>query len=441
MSELGELTGITILMLGALGAGLVFVRLRQPPLVGYIVAGVVLGPSMLGLVHNREGVHLLAEMGVLMLLFLMGGELSIEAFRRVWWRATAFVLLHLLGTSLVVAGLGWFLGWSSPTVLLVSAAISMSSTAVAMKMLDSIHELRTDVGRLTVAILIAQDLAVIPVLLWIRSAASGVAGSVVAVKMACAVGVLAALMVFLGRAGGVRLPLKAWIQDHPEMAVFASLGGCFGAASLSGLLGLSPAYGAFLGGLVLGNTGMRATLVKATETFQMVLMMVFFVSVGLLLDLKYVGTHLGKVLVFLVLVTVGKAGLNIALGRLLRVPAHVAFLAGLSLAQAGEFSFVLANTGRTLGLVTPEEGQLLLALTVLSLMTAPLWLTLARRIEAQLQDHGMTFAALWGVVAGSGEEGTLSWFSRAVGFGATFARRLGWRIPGKPVNDTEKTLF
>lgn len=389
-----ELTEITILMLAALGAGLLFLRLKQPPLVGYIVAGVLLGPSLFGLIQNREGVHLLAELGVLMLLFLMGAEMSIEAFRTVWVRATSFVVLHLLCALGVVWGVAWFLDWSFPTIVLVACAMSLSSTAVAIKILESIHELRTDVGRITVAILIAQDLAVIPVLLWIKSVSSHVSAHVLWTKMIMSVGILAGLMIFLSRRGSFKLPLKSWIQDHPDLVIFASLGGCFGAAAASGLLGLSPAYGAFLGGLVLGNAGFRTSLIHATHTFQTLLMMVFFVSIGLLLDLGFMWAHLGRTLVFLVLITLGKGVLNVALCRLLNIPSSVAFLSGLSLAQMGEFSFVLANTGQSSGLITQQETQLLISLTVLSLMTAPLWLSLARHIEDNLNSQSLSFRFL-----------------------------------------------
>ena len=160
-----ELTQVALIAGAAALGGIVMYRLRQPVLVGYILAGVLLGPSVLGFAADRSAIEGLAELGVLMLLFLIGLELSLRSFKRVWHVSLLAAALQI-GVALVFAwGAGQLLGWSLGLSLLVGFALSLSSTAVAIKILEDIGELRTDVGRTAIGVLIAQDLAVVPMLL------------------------------------------------------------------------------------------------------------------------------------------------------------------------------------------------------------------------------------------------------------------------------------
>ena len=163
------LTGIAAVAVAALACGVILERLRQPAIVGYILAGVLLGPSGLGLVQDRTGIDSLAELGVLMLLFLIGMELSLRAFRRVWVLALVTTSVQIgasVGFMLIAAR---FLGWSVPAAILFGFAIALSSTAVAVKVMESLGELRRRTGRIAVGVLIAQDLAVVPMMITINA--------------------------------------------------------------------------------------------------------------------------------------------------------------------------------------------------------------------------------------------------------------------------------
>jgi len=162
----------------------------------------------------------------------------------------------------------------------------------------------------------------------------------------------------------------------------AALAFCFGAAALTGLLGLSAPYGAFLAGLVIGNSTERKAMIEASQPIQSVLIMVFFVSIGLLLDLGYVWRNLGPVLVLFLLVAVFKTVLNVGALRLLGQSWPVAFLSGAVMAQIGEFSFLLSLLGVSSGVIGREDSRLIVAVTVLSLALSPLWLVTARRVHA-----------------------------------------------------------
>ncbi len=375
------LTALAIVILAALACGMAMTRLRQPAVVGYILAGAILGPSILGLVRNRESVQFLAELGVLMLLFLVGMELSIRSFRAVWRVATLATLAQIGGSLGIMLILAPLFGWSLGFAVLLGFVIALSSTAVTIKMLEESGELKTPAGEITVSILIAQDLAVVPMMIVVGAMSGDGLGVGGAFRVLLAVGFLGGLIYFLSQRSEVRLPFARLYERSADLRTLAGVAFCFGAAAISGLLGLSPAYGAFAAGLLIGNSGSREEMIRAAAPIQSVLMMVFFLSIGLLLDIGFIWDNLGVVLVLLVAVTLLKSGFNIVTLRLLGQNWARAAIAGVMLAQIGEFSFLLAAIGFGGRLIGPYEHALIVSTTVLSLALSPFWLETARRLH------------------------------------------------------------
>ena len=382
VQEHAQLTALAIVVVAALACGMTMQRLRQPAVVGYILAGVLLGPSGLGLVENRAFVEILAELGVLMLLYLIAMEMSLRGIREVWKIAVLTTVTQIIAGLAVMAVIGTLLDWSGPHIILLGFVVAISSTAVAIKMLEEIGELRSRVGQITVGVLIAQDLAVVPMMLIIGSFRGGGTMEFDAIiKMAVAIAFLAVLIVYLSRRRRIRLPFSRLIGSNPDLMPLAGLAFCFGTAALSGLLGLSVAYGAFLAGLIVGNSTARRVMVQHTAPIQSVLLMVFFLSIGLLVDLRYIWDNVWTVVVILLFITVLKTALNIVVIRFLGETWPRAFLSGVLLAQIGEFSFVLAALGLSVAAVSYEAQRLIVAITVLSLVFGPLWLESARRLH------------------------------------------------------------
>lgn len=377
------LTSIALVLGVALAFGLFFERFKQPSILGYILAGVILGPSGFAMITDREGVALLAELGVLMLLFLLGLELSLRSFKSVLGSSFLITLGQLALSGVIMVSLGYVFNLSSGLVVVMTCALALSSTAVAIKMLENINELRTDVGRVTIGVLIAQDLAIVPMMVILKSMGEGSWSMGVVYKILSSMAILGALIWLFSRRQKIRFPFTQYVTDSKELVPLAGLALCFGAAAISGLLGLSAAYGAFLGGLILGNTTERHTMVEATKPIQTVLLMVFFLSIGLLLDLHYIGQHYIKVTVLLFFITIGKTVLNIGLIHLLKQPWQRSFLAGLALSQVGEFTFLLSSIGFEAHLIDQEGQKLIISLTALSLALSPFWFTAARRMHDQ----------------------------------------------------------
>jgi len=376
----GDLTGLAVVVLAALICGIAMARLRQPAIVGYILAGLVLGPSGLKLVQDRAQIETLADLGVLVLLFLIGMELSIRSFQRVWKVAVPTALLQVAASLALIAPVAWYLEWDTSRTALFSFVVALSSTAVVVKMVEQLELTRGELGQLIIGILIAQDLAVVPMILALNAMAGPGVALLDIAKIAGSVGILALLLVWLGRRGEIELPFTKLVARQFDLRPLAGLTYCFGFAALTGVVGLSEPFGAFLAGLIIGNSTSRASMARTMRPIQSALMMVFFLSVGLLIDLGYVWDNIGTVAVLLLIITVAKTILNIGILHVLREPWPHAFVAGVMLAQIGEFSFVLGRVGQDAGIITAEDGALVVAIAALSLLFSPLWQLAARRL-------------------------------------------------------------
>ena len=274
------LTGTAILVLAALMCGMAMERMKQPAFVGYILAGLLLGPTALGLVEDREQIDIIAELGVLMLLFVIGMELSIRLFLRLWKFVLLATGLQILAAGGITLLLSNVFGWSLGLAVLLGFVVALSSTAIGIKMLEETGELKTRTGLLSVGILIAQDLAFVPMLLVLGVISVGEADYRGLLVLLGSVLMLGWLMWYLAKGGSIQIPFLKNIVQNMDLTPLGALAFCFGAAAVSGLLGLSPAYGAFLAGLVLGNSGERPTFIDSIRPIQSILMMVFFVSIG-----------------------------------------------------------------------------------------------------------------------------------------------------------------
>ena len=380
MSALTQLTHLALAALIAVSCGAVMTRLKQPAVVGYIIAGIVLGPSGIALIVDRPGVEKFAQLGVLLLLFVVGMGLSLRGFRGVWRTALIATLLQVAGSVGITLALSPLFKWSVPLAVLLGFILALSSTAVVIKMLEGMNILRTPVAQITIGVLIAQDLAFIPMMLAAEALSGQKPDPLVLLKIAFSVAFLAGLIAYLSRRKRIRLPLSRIAAGDPDLTPLRGLALCFGAAAITGMAGLSPAYGAFLAGLVIGNSTERPAMLRAIQPIQAILLMVFFLSIGLLIDLPFIAANAAHVLLILATVIVVKTIFNVGVLRLSGQPWAHAGIAGILLAQVGEFSFVLGAFGIDQGLIDPDDGNLIIAVTALSLVISPLWLFTARRL-------------------------------------------------------------
>jgi CPA2 family monovalent cation:H+ antiporter-2 len=380
MHTLVGLQEITLILTVALGCGLLLETFGQPAILGYILAGVFLGPSGFELIQNHELIELLADLGVLMVLFVVGMSLNLQSFKRILWVALSTTMLQILGALGLAFGLGWIFGWALPFTLLVAFAIALSSTAVAVKVLENGNELNSDVGRLTLGILVAQDLAIVPMILILKDINGTIDWSFLALKILFALGILSLFVWYLSRQRKVHFFFH-FTQNRPELPSLVSLAFCFGFAALSGFLQLSVAYGAFLAGLILGNSRERSLMLQVIMPIYSVLVMTFFFSVGLLIDVYFIWKNFFLIFFLLAGVLIFKTFMNFGILRLLRQTWPTTFLSGVVLSQMGEFSFLLVTLSSDLKVIGPYYQQLLITLTALSLAFSPMWLLMSKKLR------------------------------------------------------------
>ncbi|MBT8492050.1 MAG: cation:proton antiporter, partial [Deltaproteobacteria bacterium] len=332
------------IFVGAIAAilliGILLRRLKQPHVIAYLVAGAALGPFGLSVVEDAVTISRLGEVGVVLLLFFAGMEIQLPKLLASWRVPVLGTLLLIAGSVMVSFAVGWWSDWPIGRSVLVGFVISLSSTGVVMKLLRDRGETDDPVGIDVTGVLLAQDLAVIPMLIAV-SLLGGTAPDALTVGSQLVGGaVVIGLLVYVARHDSLRLPFGSLLREDHELQVFSAFLLAFGFALLTGFAGLSVALGAFVAGLVVGAARETEWVTEALHPFYVLLLALFFVSVGMLIDFGFLYRNaavIGALLVAaFVLNTVITAGILRLLGRTWRNSIYGATL----LAQIGEFSFV-----------------------------------------------------------------------------------------------------
>ncbi len=382
---LGE---IVALLAGSVLIAYLCHRIRLVPIVGFLLAGVVVGPTALGVVTDQALIDGMAEVGVILLLFTIGVEFSLEKLARI--RRLIFLGggLQVGLTVLVVVPALLAVGVVWPVGVFTGCLVSLSSTAIVLKLLDERKETDSPAGRVALAVLIFQDLAIILMVLLVPML-GGQGGAPLAVVGALVEAmVLIAVVVVVARK--VLPPVLERIArtQRPELFLPTVVTICFGTAWLTNLAGVSLALGAFLGGLVVSESRYSAYALSEILPLRTLFNAIFFVSVGMLLDLGFLRDNLPLVLGVAGAVLLIKVGVTTATVRMVGYPMRIAVIAGLGLAQIGEFSFVLARAGEDVGLTPAGLGatgvQSFIAVTVLLMAATPFLMLTGDRLAAWL---------------------------------------------------------
>lgn len=350
----------------------------QPQIVGYLLAGIAIGPFGLGMLADVDTISRLGSFGLIMLLFFVGMEASPRHLLGRWRIATGGIVLQIAASIGVVWGIGALNGWGWERIVLVGFVICLSSTAVVLKLLKDWHELGTQTGQNVLVILLAQDLVLVPMLI-VVSLMSGESTDLttLALQVSGAV-VLFGLTAWVVSRERIHLPFARHLRADHELQVFAALLLCFGLALISGVLQLSTVLGAFVAGLIVSSARETDWVHRSLEPFRVVFVAVFFVSVGMLIDVPFIRDNwlLIAMLVAVIVVvnTVINAGILMSLGSSVRRSIY----AGALLSQVGEFSFVLVSVGLHAGVIGEYDYRLMIAVIALSLLLSPPWISFWR---------------------------------------------------------------
>jgi CPA2 family monovalent cation:H+ antiporter-2 len=380
-----SLTSVLLLLTSAVLAKALFHALRLPPMLAYFAVGVLLGPFALNLLPNTESGRHVAEFGIVFLMFSIGLEFSLPKLYAM--RKTLFGLggTQVLMTMSVVMLLGWLAGLSLPTAFIIGGALTMSSTAIVSKILMERVDLNSRHGRLSIGILLFQDLAVIPILVLIP--ALGADSNNLSAILGMSLIKSAILLFVLFRFG--KSIINYWFslvarQRSRELFVMNVLMVTLLLASATKIAGLSYALGAFIAGMLISETRYRYQVESDIASFRDILLGLFFISVGMLLDINYLVNHIGLVIALLAGFVLFKAVLVAALTRIFGFETGVGIRTGIILGQAGEFSFVILALGLEQNLIGGNELQLVLAASLISMVIAPFIIQYNGRIARKL---------------------------------------------------------
>jgi CPA2 family monovalent cation:H+ antiporter-2 len=382
-------------------------RLRISPLVGYLLAGVLVGPSTPGFIADPAIAGDLAEIGVILLMFGVGLHFSLADLLSVRFIAVPGALVQIAFATALGMGLAWSLGWNLGADLVFGLALSVASTVVLLRALQERRLVETEQGRIAVGWLIVEDLAMVLTLVLLpavagllggaaetgRAAGTGEIARTLGITFA-KVGAFVALMLLIGR------QLIPWILHYVahtgsrelfRLAVLSlALGVAYGAAEL---FGVSFALGAFFAGMVLAESELSHRAAEESLPLRDAFAVLFFVSVGMLFDATILVRAPGPLLAALLIVVLGKSAAALLIVLTFRHPLRTALTISASLAQIGEFSFILAGLGVSLGLLPQEGRDLILAVAILSILLNPLFFAALDRLAPWLEHRRMISAA------------------------------------------------
>ncbi len=344
---------------------------RIPVIIGFLITGMLAGPQGLALMADVNAVRLLAETGIILLLFTLGIEFSFQNL--VIYRKAALLggSLQIVFTTAAAALASSYAGLPVPESICIGFIVSLSSTAIVMKILQDRGELETPHGSTILGILIFQDIIVVPMILAIPilAGAGSQAQAISMTRIAVAIGVIALIAV----ASRVVPHILFRVARTRSRELFLLTIGviCFGIALLTHKAGLSLALGAFLAGLIISESEYSHAVLSNILPFRDVFLSIFFISIGMLLDLKLFVHHPVLLLALAASVVAVKSLLAAAASGFLGMPIRTIIIAGISLGQIGEFSFVLSESGFQAGLIPPQHYQMILAISILTMIATP----------------------------------------------------------------------
>lgn len=343
-------TDIVVIFLLSIFLLIVLYRVKIPSVVGFLLTGIIVGPAGLGLIQNQNSIEFFAEFGVIFLLFTIGLEFSISHILK----SRQFVIIggtiQVFSTIILSAALMMLAGWDLNHAIFAGMLVSLSSTAIVMKVLADRQEVDSPHGRAALGILIFQDLIVIPMMMITPILAGNTTDSPSLLKLFLGGVLIIAVVYTLSRYVIPYLLHYAARLRNREMFLFIVIGTCLLIAYLTSAIGLSMALGAFLAGLIISESEYSMHAMYNMIPFRDIFAAFFFISIGMIFDLSYLMSHPVIVIELVIVIIILKYGTGTLAAIASGLPARSSVLTGMSLCQIGEFSFILATTGTTLGI-------------------------------------------------------------------------------------------
>lgn len=374
---------IPSLLLGALFvlvSGIILRFFKQPSIIAYILTGIVIGPGGFGFISDINAITIIGEIGVILLLFFIGMEISITKLFANWKIAVFGTLFQVILSIAFASFAGMLFGWSLGTIVLIGFIVSLSSTAVLIKILEDRNQFNTKLGQNILSILIVQDIIIVPMLAIISFfGPEKVSAYEIILQLSGTVLFIAIAYIYLFRRN-IRMPFSRFFKSDPELQVFASFIACFGLSALASLFHLSSALGAFLAGMIISRSEDTKWIQESLHSFRVIFIALFFVSVGLLIDARFLGMNLKVIMILVSVVLVSNTLINAVVFRWFKENWKESLFSASMLAPIGEFSFIIASAGLKLGLMNGIFYQFAIGTIGITLFLSPLWISMFNKL-------------------------------------------------------------
>lgn len=374
------LSTFVILSLVIILVGFALRILRQPSIITYILVGLVVGPYGLGIVTNEVLISNLGSLGLVLLLFFIGMEIHLPDLIANWKVSVIGTIIQVLLSIILIWIVAQYFDWPVKRIILIGFVISLSSTAVIVKLLEERNELATKPGQYVLGILLVQDIIIVPMIIILGYLGGEHPSRLDLIKQLIGGILIIGILVYILRKKEIVLPFKGYIRKDHEMQVFVAFTLCFGFSIITAWLGLSAALGAFVAGIIVSSTRSTRWVFDSLHAFKILFVALFFVSIGMLIDIEFLKENLLIIAVLVMLVFLLNNSINGVALRLFCKNWRISLYSGALLSQVGEFSFIIGFTGYQMGIITEYTYQLTLSIIALSLFLSPFWIGLIRKL-------------------------------------------------------------
>lgn len=374
------LSTFVILSLVIILVGFVLRIIRQPSIITYILVGLVVGPYGLGIVTNEVLISNIGSLGLVLLLFFIGMEIHLPDLIANWKVSVIGTIIQVILSIIFIWIVAQYFNWPPKRIILLGFVISLSSTAVIVKLLEERNELSTQPGQYVLGILLVQDIIIVPMIIILGYLGGEHPSRLDLIKQLIGGILIIGILVYILRKKEIVLPFKGYIRKDHEMQVFVAFTLCFGFSIITAWLGLSAALGAFVAGIIVSSTRSTRWVFDSLHAFKILFVALFFVSIGMLIDLEFLKDNLLIIAVLVMLVFLLNNSINGFALRLFCKNWRISLYSGALLSQVGEFSFIIGFTGYQMGIITEYTYQLTLNIIALSLFLSPFWIGLIRKL-------------------------------------------------------------
>ncbi len=375
-----SLYGFVILGIIIIILGVILRYFKQPYIIAYIIAGVLLGDYGFQIITDKELITVMGDIGLILLLFFIGMEISLPDLLKNWKVAIIGTFFQILGSVALAGIIGWFLDWQMNRIITLGFVISLSSSAVIIKLLQDSGEIKLPIGKNVLSVLLMQDILIVPMLITTNYLGGNTPSAEESLLQVIGGFLIIGTIIWIWRKKEFQIPFSQQIEHDQELQVFVALVVCFGCAITTAFFGLSAALGAFVGGMVIHAACSTEWFHDSLHALRVMFVALFFVSIGMLIDLSFLIENWEIVGLVIIAVYLSNHLINTLVLHYFGREWKTSIYGGALLAQVGELSFVLVASALSSQIISDFTYQLTIIVISLTLLISPFWIATTKKI-------------------------------------------------------------